>query len=115
MKTLNAGRVGIAQGNEDLFEDFSSGGPMWTQQGNRERRTKVRFDTPFAEAPVVQVALSLWDVDYSTNVRGDIFADKITPKGFEIVFRTWGNTRIARARASWLAIGQARDEDMWDV
>jgi hypothetical protein len=48
-------------------------------------------------------------------MRGDVDVDNITPKGFEIVFRTWGNTRVARARASWMAIGTVGDEDMWDV
>ncbi|MDF1804605.1 H-type lectin domain-containing protein [Thalassovita sp.] len=115
MKILNANLIAIAQGNTDLFEDFSTGGPMWAEQGNRERRVKVVFDTPFAEPPNIHCALSMWDVDYSTNVRGDIDTAKITKNGFEIVFRTWGNTRIARARANWMAIGRARDDDMWDV
>lgn len=115
MKRLNASLVGIAQGDTDLFEDYSTAGPMWTQQGTRERRTKVKFDQPFAQPPSVHCALSMWDVDYSTNVRADLTVDKITAKGFEIVFRTWGNTRIARARANWMAIGVAPDDDIWDV
>lgn len=115
MKILNASLVAIDQGNTDLFEDFTDGGPMWTQQGTREKRVRVTFEHPFAEPPSVQVSLSMWDVDYSTNVRADLEAEKVTKKGFEIVFRTWGNTRIARARASWMAIGPARDDDMWDV
>ncbi|MEZ5676637.1 H-type lectin domain-containing protein [Thalassovita litoralis] len=115
MKPLNSSLVAVAQGNTDLFEDYSTGGPMWTEQGSRERRTKVQFDTPFAAPPAVHCGISLWDVDYATNVRCDLTVDKITRKGFEIVFRTWGNTRVARARASWLAIGAAPDDDMWDV
>lgn len=115
MKTLNASRVAIAQGDTDIFEDFSTGGPMWTEQGARERRVKVKFPQPFAEPPVVHTGISLWDVDYSTNVRCDLNTDQVTRKGFEIVFRTWGNTRIARARANWLAIGPAKDDDLWEL
>jgi hypothetical protein len=32
-----------------------------------------------------------------------------------IVFRTWGDTRVARVRADWLAIGEVRGEDDWQV
>jgi hypothetical protein len=39
----------------------------------------------------------------------------VTTEGFEIVFRTWGDTRIARIRADWMAIGAVRDEDEWDL
>jgi len=39
----------------------------------------------------------------------------VTATGFEIVFRTWADTRIARIRADWIAIGPARDEEDWDV
>ncbi len=35
--------------------------------------------------------------------------------GSEIVFRTWSDTRIARIRADWMAIGSTRGEDEWDV
>ncbi len=112
---LKDGHVGIAQGNTDLFEEYTEGGDMWTGDGTRVRRTHVTFEQPFADAPAVHCSLSLFDIDYSTNMRSDISVDNITESGFDIVFSTWGNTRIARARANWLAIGQARDEEMWDV
>jgi hypothetical protein len=115
MHILKTGLVAVAQGNADLFQDFEDGGEMWTGDGTRERRVRVFFDRPFISPPSVQCALSLWDVDYSTNMRGDVGAADISEQGFEIVFRTWGNTRIARARASWMAIGTVLDDDMWDV
>ena len=115
MRILKMGHVAVAQGNTDLFEDFEDGGEMWTGEGTRERRAYVTFDRIFMSPPSVHCALSLWDVDYSTNMRGDVDADNITEQGFEIVFRTWGNTRIARARASWMAIGTVTDDDIWDV
>lgn len=115
MTTITTSHVAIARGDTDIFEDYSAGGPMWTEQGTRERRVKVTFADAFASPPVVHTGISLWDVDYSTNVRCDLNTDKITCTGFEIVFRTWGNTRIARARANWLAIGPARGDDLWEV
>ncbi|MCI5042623.1 MAG: H-type lectin domain-containing protein, partial [Donghicola eburneus] len=50
-----------------------------------------------------------------TNVRVEITAENITVRGFDLVFRTWGDTRIARARASWQAIGSLPHEDDWQL
>ena len=46
-----------------------------------------------------------------SNQRVDVSADEITPQGFVILFRTWGDTRVARARVSWMAIGPTEHED----
>ena len=48
-------------------------------------------------------------------MRADISAAKVTPEGFVIVFRTWGDTRVARVRADWLAIGEAIGDDDWEI
>ena len=66
-------------------------------------------------APNVQTSISLWDMDASTVIRADIVAEAITEDGFDLVFRTWGDTRVARARIGWMAIGELSDEDDWDV
>ncbi|WP_342354303.1 H-type lectin domain-containing protein [Thalassovita gelatinovora] len=107
--------TGIDQGDVVLFTDFEDGGEMWTGAGNRERRQKVTFSEPFKSAPAVTCSVSLWDVDYSTNIRSDVYAQEITEKDFDIVFNTWDNTRIARIRVSWMAIGELRDDDEWDI
>ncbi len=88
---------------------------MWTGSGPREVRHVQTFSEPFQSPPVVTVGISMWDIDRKTNSRVDISADNITATGFEIVFRTWADTRIARIRADWMAIGQVRDDDDWDV
>jgi hypothetical protein len=110
-----SGVIGIQQGTRILFSDFAHDGAMWTGSGPREVRHAQSFDEPFLAAPVVTVGISMWDIDHKTNSRADVSAENITPIGFEIVFRTWADTRIARIRADWLAMGQARDEDDWDV
>lgn len=115
MRKLRASRIGVDQGNEELFSDFANGGDMWTGSGARERRKRITFSEPFSTVPTVHVSLSLWDMDQGANVRADIQADKVTETSFELVFRTWSDTRVARVRMSWLAIGEARDEDDWDV
>ena len=49
------------------------------------------------------------------NARADITAENITERGFHLVFRTWGDTRVARVRADWMAIGAVKSEDDWEL
>ncbi|MBC7163881.1 MAG: H-type lectin domain-containing protein [Roseovarius sp.] len=105
--------IGVLQGDLALFSDFAHGGDMWTGEGARERREHIAFSPAFRSAPVVHVAFSLWDTDSATNARMDISAANVTPDGFDVVFRTWGDTRVARVRARWLAIGAAHHPDDW--
>ncbi len=114
MKKLN-GAIGIAQGNDVIFEHFQDGGEMWTGTDAREARKAILFREPFRSAPSVHCSLTLWDVDSDTNVRADIEAENISESGFELVFRTWGDTKIARIRAGWLAIGPIENEDDWEL
>ena len=115
MKRISGHSVGVQQGEELLFSDYQNGGEMWTGTGPRERRTPVSFSSTFEATPTVQVSISLWDLDRSTNLRADIQAEQVTTEGFEIVFRTWGDTRIARIRATWTAIGPLPHEDAWQL
>lgn len=114
MKRFN-GPIGLQQGSKILFSDYAHDGAMWTGSGAREVRHMEAFREAFAEPPVVSIGISMWDIDHNTNSRVDISAENVTAKGFEIVFRTWADTRIARIRADWMAIGPARDEEDWDV
>jgi hypothetical protein len=107
--------IGVDQGSTILFSDFEDGGPMWTGKGKREHRVAVTFREPFKTEPAVFVALDMWDCDQKTNLRADVAAEKIGLAGFEIVFRTWADTRIARVRAAWMAIGELRGEDEWEL
>jgi len=115
MWKIRTHRLGIAQGSVLLFSDFKHDGEMWTGEGERELRRPVAFSEPFRTAPAVKVGLSMWDVDHTANQRMDIMAEAVTPAGFELVFRTWGDTRIARVRAEWLALGEVDHEDDWDL
>ncbi|MCB5408963.1 H-type lectin domain-containing protein [Pseudogemmobacter faecipullorum] len=114
MLQLNA-PVGILQGSEILFADFATGGPMWVGEGPREVRSRVSFPQPFQAPPAVMAGLSMWDLDHRTNSRIDLSTAAVTAEGFDLVFRTWGDSRIARIRASWTAIGQLRDAEQWQV
>ena len=88
---------------------------MWSGSGPRETRVSVTFSETFRDVPVVHLAMSMWDTDGDTNQRADLRAEAITDAGFEIVFRTWGDSRVARIRADWMAIGEVSGEDDWDL
>ncbi|MDP2737548.1 MAG: H-type lectin domain-containing protein [Pseudorhodobacter sp.] len=115
MKRIAGGSVGVDQGSRLLFSDFADGGAMWTGHGPRESRHLVTFQSGFSAVPTVMVAISMWDLDQKTNLRADIAAENVTPTSFDLVFKTWGDTRIARIRADWTAIGALRDEDDWQL
>lgn len=115
MKKLIGSRIGIDQGDDEVFSEFATGGDMWTGEGSRERRKRIRFSEPFRVPPAVHVGLSLWDVDQRANVRAELVAEKIGKEAFDLVFRTWADTRIARVRLSWMAIGEVSSEDDWDL
>ncbi|NSY40575.1 H-type lectin domain-containing protein [Leisingera sp. ANG59] len=115
MKRLRNPRTGVEQGDVTVFSDFEEGGEMWTGSGPRVRRKPVTFGEAYASPPAVHVSVSLWDMDTSAPVRAELVAENITCQGFDIVFRTWADSRAARLRASWLAIGELPHADDWDV
>ena len=115
MKMLRGSIVGVDSGDEILFQDFEDGGEMWTGRGQRERRRRIKFSQKFFEPPTVQLSISLWDMDAGTVLRADVTAEAVTKNGFDMVFRTWGDTKVARVRIAWLAIGELVDDDLWDV
>lgn len=115
MKKLRSSIVGVDNGDEVLFEDFEDGGEMWTGRGQRERRRRIKFSEAFRSRPTVQLSISLWDVDAGSVLRADVSAESVTGDGFDMVFRTWGDTRVARVRIAWTAFGEIDDADAWDV
>ena len=115
LKRIESSAVGIQQGSRLLFSDFVDGGWMWTGQGDRESRFTVRFTVSFQAAPSVLVHIGLCDMDHQHNMRADLSAENITADGFDIVFRTWGDTRIARIRADWMAIGPIPSIENWQL
>ncbi len=115
MKRLNSNSIGIDQGEVVLFSDFEHDGVMWKGEGPRQARAYVQFSDSFVEPPVVRVSLSMWDMSNSANARADITSEDVTEKGFVILFRTWGDTRIARVRVNWQAIGSLLDAEVWDL
>jgi hypothetical protein len=98
-----------------MFSDFEDDGQMWRGEGPRQSREKVKFSATYRSIPHVQVAISMWDISNKTNIRADVQAETITTTGFEIVFRTWSDTQVARIRVAWTAIGELPNADDWDL
>jgi hypothetical protein len=115
MKKLRSSLVGVDSGDEVLFQDFEDGGEMWTGRGQRERRRRIRFSEKYISEPTVQLSISLFDMDAGSIMRADLAAESVTPDGFDMVFRTWGDTKVARVRVAWTAFGELAGDDMWDV
>ena len=115
MKRFRNHMLGVEQGDVLLFSDFENDGPMWSGEGDREHRTHIEFSEEFRSEPAVSAWFSMWDVANNDTARLDISVENVRKSGFEIVVKTWGDTKVARARAGWQAIGEARHADEWDL
>ena len=115
MQRLNSGVIGIDHGDVVLFSDFEHDGVMWRGDGPREERKNISFAQPYAAIPHVQVSISMWDISNNTNIRSDVQAENITTEGFELVFRTWADTQVARVRVAWTSFGDLPNDDGWEL
>lgn len=98
-----------------MFSDFADGGPMWTGEGARSAERQITFAAPYRSPPQVMVSLSMFDMDQASNQRADLFTQDVDEIGFTLIFRTWGDTRVARIRADWFSIGELHHPDDWDI
>ena len=115
MKKLRSSMVGVDSGDVILFQDFEDNGEMWTGRGQRERRRRNKFSQKYINEPTVHLSISLFDMDAGSIMRADLTAETVTESGFDMVFRTWGDTKVARVRISWTSFGELEDDDMWEV
>lgn len=115
MLRLNSAAIGVDHGDVVLFSDFEDDGKMWRGEGPRKSSAEVVFSRPFHSKPHVQVSVSMFDVSNGSNTRLDVQAEDIASDRFQIVFRTWADTKVARIRISWTAIGELPSDDGWDL
>ncbi|MGO9443421.1 MAG: H-type lectin domain-containing protein [Thiobacillaceae bacterium] len=94
-------------------EMFNQNTPDWplSEPGEnveqpRTFRTHITFETPYANIPVVQVALTGFDIDNRYASRLEVSMESITPDGFDLLVGTWLDTRVYRVSVSWMALGQ---------
>ena len=67
----------------------------------------VVFDRPFGNIPVVQAAISGFDIDNCDTGRLAVEVHSITPTGFRLSIKTWLHSRVYRVDVNWLAIGSS--------
>lgn len=115
MRRFRSSSFGIDQGEVILFSDFEHDGEMWTGNGPREYSKFVRFKQSFLSPPLVHVGISMWDMSNRANARADLQTAYIKLNGFKVVFRTWGDSKIARIRVGWMAMGDLFEEDDWRI
>ncbi len=99
--------VQIITASGELFNHVDKNGPLWAGDGDRQVRLKVRFVARFQRLPHIMLGICGMDSSCAQNLRFSLVAGHISVEGFEIVFKTWGDTKIARASINWSAIGQA--------
>ena len=115
MKRFESHTIGIDQGDVILFSDFEDNGAMWKGEGPRAARRTIQFSEAFQDLPSVNLQLSMIDMSNDAYIRADLHSEDVSTTGFDIVFRTWGDTRVARIRVAWQAIGPLANEDTWDL
>ncbi|MEM7531399.1 MAG: H-type lectin domain-containing protein [Chloroflexota bacterium] len=72
-------------------------------KGDRAYTETITFDQPFDREPAVWVSLSRVDIENTANQRIEVYSTNITQDGFDLVFKTWSDTRVAGASAMWIA------------
>lgn len=113
MKKIFASVLGVDQGDALIFSDFDNDGEMWTGIGKRERSIDIKFSGEFRDAPSVHTSLKMMDMAQNSNQRFDLLVEDVTVFGFKLLFKTWGDTKIARASVHWMAIGPTNNDDDW--
>lgn len=97
-------RASVETFNQDT-PDWPLAAPADPAGPPRSFRTHIRFATPFAGIPVVQAALTGFDIDRHHTARIDVRTESITPDGFDLLIGTWMDTRVYQVSVSWLALG----------
>ncbi len=115
MKRIASHLIGVDQGELVLFSDYENGGEMWTGSGARERVVSVAFSQKYRKPPAVHCSMSLLDLATGPSIRTDVATREITDIGFKIVFRTWEDSRVARIRVAWMAVGELPDDEEWEL
>jgi len=101
MRKLENSVIGIEQGDVILFSDYEHDGDMWAGNGPHEIRFAVSFSEKYSAASSVYVSVSMIDMSNAANARADLQSENVTASGFDTVFKTWGDTQVARCRVAW--------------
>jgi hypothetical protein len=76
-----------------------------SDDGDRRFVAPILFERPFLTTPVVNLALSGFDVSNTDSARLRVRVEEITTKGFLVVAETWFNTEVHGFDVNWMALG----------
>jgi H-type lectin domain len=95
-----SGTEALSAYHEDWFLDKQT-----TCEGKRFFQSKVAFNSPFRDVPLVHVGITGFDISNHDSARLTAHVTNISRDGFDIVLSTWLATRLWRTDVTWLAIG----------
>ena len=102
----SAGGLGVLGGTCELFRHVDPDGYMWDGDGDRKVIKPIKFEQRLETNPLVFVSLQSIDASQGHNLRFDLRAENVTTRGFDVVFSTWFDTKIASCSVSWFAFSQ---------
>ncbi|WEF22923.1 hypothetical protein [Paracoccus sp. S3-43] len=115
MKPFNHHAIGLCQGASLLFSAFENHDPMWSGEGPRAIRQTGFFDEAFAAPPAVHARRSprRRHVGHrpQRQPKGRYPGGQDHPVRLRHRFPDLGDTRVARIRAEWLALGALPHKD----
>ncbi len=103
----------VESGQITMFEDFENEGPMWSGDGERRAKKFVEFRRPFISRPIIHLAVNLMDVRTDSMIRYELDSEQVTNESFDLIFKTWGDSKFARVRVAWMAIGTSIRDEFW--
>jgi hypothetical protein len=101
---IQSGKMNIPDGHPKRAE-FREG----SYKGIKTIVIPITFDTPYKKPP--RVVVSLQKIDLGNPVgptinRLEVYADSVGLKGFDLTFKTWEDSKVFDAAASWIAFGE---------
>lgn len=74
--------------------------------GERKFITRIYFRDPYQKPPTVTAFLTGLDVGNDTNHRLTVKPVNVTRTGFDLEYKTWGDSHISSTRSTWTAFGE---------
>jgi hypothetical protein len=109
-------RLGVQTGTVNLPEVDMDGTRKNTffepgkYKGIRTLRLRISFKPPFKRKPEIAVSLRLIDLGDHDNPheikRLEVYALNEDKDGFELYFKTWEDSKVYNAAATWIAFGE---------
>jgi H-type lectin domain len=108
---VQLGQVQMPKDKPEMWDQQKWQFPLSHERSNDRReeiKVKVLFKYRFRSTPQVEVALAKVDLgDAKDSVyRVEVEAKKATEDGFELYFKTWSQSLLFDAVATWVAVGE---------